>query len=54
MRDQLRTDLAAKLRALAERIERDQLRAWQLERLAAALSPELAVLAKIDGVRDVA
>jgi hypothetical protein len=47
--DQLRINLIARLRTLADRIERGELRDWQIERFAAALAPEMALAARIDG-----
>lgn len=46
----LATDLAATLRTLAEKVERGQIRGWQLSRLADALAPEMRLVAQMEAV----
>ena len=45
-------DLARELYALAARVQSGSLRPWQVRRLAAALAPELALLARCDATGD--
>jgi len=46
--DTLGASLAFELRQLARKIDRAQLKEWQLRRIASALAPELGVVAQVE------
>lgn len=46
------TDLARELYSLAVRVQSGDLRPWQVRRIASALAPELALLARCDAHDD--